>query len=226
MENISKFLALFFVLSFFLAACGQTQQVTTDSGMQEKSQDSGSVSSESAKDVIADVISGRTKTFMVAYQVTGAGESNEMTMFVKDKKFRYDSGTGEEKGSIFFVDGKVYSCSYNPEMCVEFGDGEEPPSVTEEIESNLEGYNVMSKPDRTIAGAKAKCFGVGGTGTSVEVCYSEKGVPLYTKSEADGQVVEMVATEYSTSVSDSTFELPADPQDLEAMMAQQQAQMQ
>jgi len=45
---------------------------------------------------------------------------------------------------------------------------------------------------------------------------------LYSKVSLQGKTFEMTATDYSTTVQDSVFELPAEPQDINAMMAKYQ----
>ena len=65
-------------------------------------------------------------------------------------------------------------------------------------------------------------------GTTVASGYTGAGVPnfecLFVPSEvaASGSTIELKATEYSRDVSDADFELPAEPQDMSALMAQYQ----
>jgi len=126
---------------------------------------------------------------------------------------------------LFWMDSKVYSCTYDPKMCVVFaGQQEQPKTGTEDVERNTESYKFVAKPSRVIAGTAAKCFEVSNAQGSAEVCYSNEGIPLYTKSTTPSGTVEMTATDYSTSVSDSVFTLPAEPQDINAMMAKYQQQ--
>ena len=182
-----------------------------------------SAPSGDAKGVFSGLLANKAPTYMVTYDVKGGDQLSEMTLYSKNKNMRYDSVTHEKKSSIFIIDNKMYSCTYDPLMCIFLsGQNETPQTGTEEIENNADTYSIIAKPSRTIAGTKANCFELSNDQGISDVCYSNEGIPLYTKSLANNQTVEMTATEYSTSVSDSVFTLPAEPQDINAMMAQYQ----
>jgi len=225
MENIDKFLFLFFAIAVLVTGCAGTTTTGSSSG-----DSSGAIAgadaksgSGDAKGALSGLLKNKATTFMVSYEMTGAGEAMSMTMYSKGGKFRYDTSVEGQEGSLFFIDNTVFSCSGEPVMCVMFGEGEAPSMGTEDIEDDLESYKITSKPSRTIAGKTAKCFGVSSMDADVEICYSNEGIPLYSKTTVEGQaMVEMKATKYSTSVADSVFELPAEPQDISAMMAQYQ----
>jgi len=219
MENISKFLFLFFVISIFVVACAKEPVA------EKKTPETAAapvVSGEQAKNILTNLILHKTPTFMVRYDIKGQEALTEMTMYSKNGNMRYDTVSHGNQSSLFLIDNKIYSCSYDPKMCVFFsGETEKPKTGIENVEQNVANETVISKPSRTIAGMTAKCFAVT-DGQSSEACYSSDGVLLYVKSESNGNVYEMTATDYSTSVSDSVFALPAEPQDINAMIAKYQ----
>lgn len=222
MENLTKFFILFFVLSVFLAACGnQTQVVKND-----KSDDTVAAPSADAKGDLKDIMDNKATNFMATYEISGVESFSEMSLYWKDDKFRYDFENEEGKGSLFFMDGKLYSCSKqdDQDICVDMGEQEAPETFANQFSADLDNYNIFSKPSRTIAGQTARCYGFTDTENDVdwESCYSNDNALLYSKTTNAEQTIELKATKYSKSVSDADFELPAEPQDVSAMMAQYQ----
>jgi len=229
MENLKKFIFLFSLIfvSFFLVSCagnnGAANAPAAEKAAPTQKESAQSVPSGDAKGVFSGLLANKAPTYMVTYDIKGEDQLSEMTLYFKNKNMRYDSVTHEKKSSVFILDSKMYSCSYEPLMCVFLsGQTETPQTGTEEIEKNVNNYNIIAKPSRKIAGTTAKCFELVAAQATSEVCYSNEGVPLYTKSSLSGKTFEMTATEYSTSVSDSVFTLPAEPQDINAMMAKYQ----
>ena len=219
MENLTKFLFLFFVISIFVVACAKApaaEKKTPETAAQEPA-----ISSEQAKNIFTNLVTNRATTYMVSYDYSGEGETTKITMYFKNQNMRYDTVAHGNQSSLFLIDNKVYSCSYVPRMCVFFsGETQKPRTGMEDVEKNIDQSTIVSMPSRKIAGMTAKCFQISNSQGSSEMCYSSGGVPLYTKSESNGKTYEMTATDYSTSVSDSVFVLPAEPQDINAMMAQ------
>lgn len=98
-----------------------------------------------------------------------------------------------------------------------------PNDTFKGLNGNIAEYNVASLPGRTIAGAAVSCYNItsiknmGGTSWAAE-CYSPAGPLLYLQVAADSsgtsQLTTMTATSFSTTVPDSDFTLPAEPQDM------------
>jgi len=94
----------------------------------------------------------------------------------------------------------------------------------EDIERNIDNYDVSVSDSRTILGMAAKCFTIrvnsfenafgssyappeGDQEMSVENCFSSDGIPL----EASSPFSRMSITNLSRSVPDGAFELPSNP---------------
>ncbi len=237
MENLNRFfifLSLFFAIIVLVSSCANqpaakeagTPAVTKEA--QPAATGNEAVPSGDAKGVITGLISGKSPTYQVSYDVKGEEELAKMTMYFKNKNMRYDMVSHGNQVSLFAIDGKMYQCSSMPKMCVFFGNqSEQPQTGTEQVEGNIDSYKIAVMPSRQIAGTTAKCFSMANSQGTAELCYSKEGVPLYIKSTSDNSTFERTATEYSTSVSDSVFTLPAEPQDnqdIKAQMAKYQQQ--
>jgi len=217
MENINKLLFCFFILFvilFFATACAKTEKETA-------TETKGEVQAADAKSIFSNLLANKAKTFMVSYDMKGE-EISKMTMYFKGGKIRYDVVSDSQEVSLFFIDNKAYSCTKSPKMCIISEQAQKPSTGTESVEKNIEQSTIVSKPSRVIAGKTAKCFEVSNAQGSFEVCYSNEGIMLYSKVSLQGKTFEMTATDYSTTVQDSVFELPAEPQDINAMMAKYQ----
>ncbi len=218
MENISKFLFLIFVSAFLLTACGEK----AGTSRAEETEVKASQPSQEATAELQDIIDNRASTFMAGYEITGITNVSEKTLYRKGENLRYDLAVGGETGSIYFMDQIVYSCS--PGQCVDLGNATPPRTMSDQFNANLEGQIVSARPSRVIAGVTAKCFGFSDPSslTDVETCYSPENVMLYARTSVAGEATEIKAVEYSTTVSDSVFELPSEPEDLSALVEQYQ----
>ncbi|HLP79709.1 MAG TPA: hypothetical protein VK158_03690 [Acidobacteriota bacterium] len=133
-------------------------------------------------------------------------------------KIRFDMTTKDIETQTYIVDGTFTTCSkYSGAWnCFTSGDSDEKSTTTVQTNKDVSEEVVNSKveamPDRTIAGAKAKCYKVTNDDSTVDYCYSTDGVPLYIKTVAnyDGKTAttEMTATTYSKSVSADIFVPP------------------
>lgn len=227
MENLNRFfifISLFFVVAVLISACAKTEEVKEAGQTADQAAAKNEAApSGDAKGILTGLIGSKAPTYMVSYDITGGNDLSKMTMYFKSGKMRYDTEAHGNKSSLFVMDNTIYTCSFEPKMCISLGQQNETPKTgTENVEKNLENYNIVAKPSRTIAGTTAKCFALSNADGAAEACYSSQGVPLYMKSTSQGSVYEMTATDYSTSVSDSAFTLPAEPQDLNALMAKYQ----
>ncbi len=164
--------------------------------------------------------------YMVEYEMTTKVMSEEtsgvMTQYVKGSKMRMDfAGDGTESRTIL-LDNSIITCSKDGEWMCFLMDSQEdssfnPDEFRQDIESE-DDVNVRMATPRTIAGKLAACFVINMPDSTTEYCLSKEAVPLYIKSEIDDYMSEMTATKFSTSVSDSAFEPPAEPTDYGEML--------
>ncbi|MEM4397840.1 MAG: hypothetical protein QW757_04420 [Candidatus Woesearchaeota archaeon] len=150
--------------------------------------------------------------YKVVYSVSDnfGNVGREQTLVFKGKNFKYVS----KESSVYRVNDKTYMCITEEEpICYEFNQQNDMIKTDEDLRDNWQKYNVVELPSRTIAGVKARCFGYELSSTKTETCYSNEFVPLYQKVESAAGKTEMTAIEYSNKVSDSEFELPAEPQE-------------
>ncbi len=173
-------------------------------------------------------ILGLSPSYKVTYDFStendGETFSGTQTMALKGGKMRIDSEMGETMSSSFMIDDTFYICSFDEEWsCLALPQQQEGSEgsayeATEDLEENIDDYDVENLPSRTIAGAVAQCFRVTTDDpATTEYCYSNEGVPLYIRTESDGSTSLMEATEYTSNVPDSWFTLPAEPQQLPDM---------
>src|SRR3989338_3874322 len=155
--------------------------------------------------------------------VRGQTSSSGMTQYRKgDSKLRTDlSGQGYVVRTYILSD-QSYSCSQQAGVwsCTSFS-SEELSGPSSDPQSDLEDlskYEINSLPDKSVAGVQAKCFSVKDESVTSMYCFSQEGVLLYLESKGvvGGAPVDlrMEAKSYTTQVSDSDFELPAEPQEL------------
>jgi len=140
MENINRFfifLSLFFVIAVLISACAN--QAGTPAGTKETQQTTTTGKEAAplgdAKGILTGLVSNKAPTYMVSYDVTGGNELTKLTMYLKSGKIRYDTVSHGNQSSLFMIDGKIYTCSFEPKMCVSFGQQNETPKTgTEDVE--------------------------------------------------------------------------------------------
>jgi hypothetical protein len=166
-------------------------------------------------------------TFRATYQVASTGGEQElsgtMTWYKKGEDVRVDLETevqGEtESASIIQRAGQSYFCAQIPELggsgtC--FQSLEESGDVTAGFISSLDELltnpeaEIVSSESRDVAGQRVDCFVVRDPNLEAdsEVCLTEDGVPLASKSTTSGEETTLEATDFSREVSDQDFELP------------------
>jgi hypothetical protein len=169
----------------------------------------------------------KNATFKVTYEVGGSatreGVEGTMVWYKKGDNLRIDiSGTfeGEKMNAVLITrPDQSYFCTDAPEMgeggsC--FATPGETGGGASEIIGGLEEalsdpeVEVVGTESREIAGEAAQCFTTRSSGSQgeSEVCLSNDGVPLLSKSVlAQGDMV-LEAADFSRDVSDSDFEPP------------------
>jgi len=229
-----KIAVLFLGIVLLVAAC-TTKNVNNDNAIagqdnvangeqnQQEAGNSGSEQNQPTGDSVNSFFEklGAKAEYKAKYDikmtVSGKTTSAVETMAVKGKNLKTEIETEGGKASTYFIDSKTYSCSAaaGQTMCFEIPAAQADTKTTErenDLRENWKNYQISPKGTRTVARKLATCFGYTVDNAQVEYCFSTDGVPLYIRSDSEGNVVEMTASEYSTSVSDSEFELPAEVQ--------------
>ena len=146
--------------------------------------------------------------------------TSEQTWYAKGTNTRFDFGLGAGLGSI-----SVYSLADGTFLCTTLGGVATCQKTAAEaalmsnpaaefglqLATNPGQFNSTYQGTRSIAGQQAQCYAVTGTGgfSDVTTCYSSSGVTLLTQMSAQGSAFTMEATNFSTTVSDADFVLPA-----------------
>jgi hypothetical protein len=110
----------------------------------------------------------------------------------------------------YMVNGVSTLCSMDEAewMC-----SEAPNTITAEqrmiqdMRQNLENYQVQSLPPRQIIGSETDCFRVTMTEDAAEYCFLGN-IPLYASFGEGQNTVELMATSFSTTLTEEVFELP------------------
>jgi len=174
---------------------------------------------------IGDLVkAGKLTTYKVTYSWTiGTGaqaQVSEQTWYAKGSSTRFDFGLGAGLGAI-----SVYSIPDGTFLCTTIGGTATCQKTAPEaaltsnpaaefglqLATNPGQFNATYQGTRSIAGQQAQCYLVTGTGgfSDVTTCYSSTGVTLLTQMSAQGSAFTMEATNFSTTVSDADFVLPA-----------------
>ena len=210
-----KILAIILGLILLLSACKKSQTESNElSDTQQKNEEG----------IGSDINSffsklGSNIEYKVKYDVktTSGNKTTSMiqTMALKGQNSVVSFESKSSSTAIYTVDGKSYTCtiSGNNKVCFEAQSAQKNNTVqtSTDLRTNWKSYNIVSKGIRTIAGKPAICFSYDVGGNTVENCLSQEGVPVYMKITAKNMESEYMATEYSSSVSDSEFELPVEP---------------
>jgi hypothetical protein len=166
-------------------------------------------------------------TFKVTYSLSGSGGTaateGSMIWYKMGDNLRMDIAgqvAGQEASTIFIMrSDKSYLCSEAAGQgeggsCFEMPStaGQGVSDIVTELENTLNnpGLQVVSTSSRKIAGEDAKCYTVRSSDIEgeAELCMSGDGVPLFSKSTAQGQEMSLEATDFSHDVSESDFEPP------------------
>jgi hypothetical protein len=169
----------------------------------------------------------KNATFKATYQISTTVETQgiegTMIWYKKGDNLRMDFDSeveGQEMSAIIIVGpDESYICSDNPETgeggsC--FSTPAEPGQGVDQIVGGLEqtladpNVEITGTESREIAGEATECFTMRSSesGDESEVCMSNDGVPLWSKTTADQGEVVLEATDFSPDVSDGDFEPP------------------
>jgi hypothetical protein len=175
----------------------------------------------------------KNATYKVTYKLTASGGgadafSGEQTWYFKPPRARFDFSTlqGGTKLTISFFslpEGSFYCFSLGVVQCLTVAGTGSPLDqnaaavAQQSLIGNPSGFGATPSTAKTIAGQTASCYDVtskGGTTAfdSGTFCYSKEGVPLLSSfTTAQYASWSMEATNYSTTVADADFTLPAKP---------------
>ena len=174
----------------------------------------------SAEGIVAKV------TYKITSEVDGETTEGEWVLVQRPPDSRIEISSteaGEEFRTIIITaGGKSYICFAvgGEESCLvteeeEAGDEASPLDMLFDIPSTIAGgtagVDIGDTSQRTIAGLDATCFTIGGGLAELgdgEICFSDEGILLYTKSEVAGLTSIIEATSVSTDVTDADFEPP------------------
>ncbi len=217
-----------------------TTQKTTAESLTTTSPASSGVSLESILGL------GKPSSYTIVYDITMSGSGVDDTVkmtqthYMSDKKFRLDMKgfVGEALG-----ENRIYNTPEGSYVCIEtdgewscLGTGTQEQDYGFDLEdtaSEIEDYseNILHDGTEVIAGVTAQCFKMNVQGISTRYCLHPKyNVPLLMESTniASGQegYYKSIATSFKTTkLSDSVFDLPAEPVDLNDMCLQMCMQM-
>ncbi|MFB6277737.1 MAG: hypothetical protein ABEI32_16495 [Halothece sp.] len=170
--------------------------------------------------------------YQVSYQVDMPGNPTEVVeQWLKGDKFRMDTQVQGNQARIYRVGQEVTNCITrgNNWNCFKLPNLDQVPASTvqgmqtlEDVENSPEQYrNQITKAGtRMVAGEPTTCFKVQQPekNESFLSCYSNNhGIPLYMEGKNERGKWQMTATDFQTSVSDSAFSLPAEPQTIPGM---------
>jgi len=175
---------------------------------------------------VADLLkAGKLSTYKVTYKWTivagGQTQTSEQTWYYKAPKARFDFSAGPGSlFSVFTLEDGTYVCTTagGQSFCQKSPggsglDANPAASFGLQFQDHPEQFNASFQGTRSIAGQTAQCYGVksiaAGAFGDVTSCYSSNGVPLLTKMTSQGQEFTMEASNFSTTVADADFKLPA-----------------
>jgi len=160
--------------------------------------------------------------YYVKYEITGTNMPSTMSQYLKKSKMRSDVTTEGIEARSFIVDKVITSCTNQGSwQCYQINSAETAVNNgLDNIKENIEDYKskVTKEPSRTILGMKTECFKVTDDKGWYIYCWNSKFTPLFIGGTQSNQEWSMTAIDYKESVADSVFDLPAAPQDLDAMM--------
>jgi len=166
--------------------------------------------------------SARLTPYKITYRFTAAGQTSDQTWYSKPPRQRFDfavgTGTTALVFSVYALPEGTFSCFVvgTTKQCMAVpggGSGLDQNAAAASVRSMIQNpgsYTGTFVEAKTFAGQNGLCYDVTGTSTG-RYCYSPTGLLLYSSFSAAGSSITMEATQVSTTVPDSDFELPAKP---------------
>ena len=151
-----------------------------------------------------------------------------LTQYLKGtSKVRTDVTVSGIQTQSYVIDGTIYSCAnVNSAWACYKVSNQTFDAVTQakaDLQKDPSKYTIVADGTMQVAGTTANCFKVSGVQDyDMRTCYSDAGVLLNYKvtgvQQGQSFAYEMTAKDYSASVTDSDFVLPAAAQDIGSMM--------
>lgn len=213
-----------------LAACGGTaspaaQAPTASAGSVATSTQSTTTGAPAGPNIADLLKAGKTTTYKATYTWTiaagGQSTASTQTWYYKSPNSRFDYSVGQGASfSIFSLADGTYLCTtvagsgFCQKASGQAAFGQNPAAdFALQLQGDPSKFNATFTGSQSIAGQQAQCYKVqsiaAGAFSDVSTCYSSSGVPLKTTLSASGSTVTMEATDFSTTVADSDFTLPA-----------------
>jgi hypothetical protein len=213
-----------------LSACGSSSgdddSTDTTAASSSKTTESDSGDDSSVDDFASELEKGRNVEFDATYETHASGSTDASSFRVAQKKPKslFETTDGDSTTTIINDGTDTFICSKSGDAdatCIKSprGSGSNPMvapmlalvdagSITTTLRSlgRLPGISV-DRSHKTFAGEDATCVKVTVQSGGGTWCALDAGVIAYVDS--GGSTLEL--TEFSTDVSDSTFELPAEP---------------
>lgn len=192
----------------FLAACDKGDQT---SGLTFGNMSPGNESS--SVDEFIDLVSQSPNwkiDYVIKLDAADQETTTNVTHYLKDNKIRVD--IHDQGMTRQYILEDVTAICQNTQGRWQCQTQEAPDydfnATARMLKENPQDYSITSEGERTVAGEETSCFRVVNNQSVSHYCLTEDGAPLYVKSEADDFSTELVATSYSTDVSDEDFILP------------------
>jgi hypothetical protein len=163
-------------------------------------------------------------TGKVTYTDTSSsGRTSTVTLYSKAPNSRYDSvGSDGSTSSYIETPTTTYSCTSSDMKCIAIpggGAGSTGLGLLSGLFSSTYidalalaaqvGGISITKSNETIAGTNATCYSGLSSGSNDKFCFSDSGLLLETQTtDSSGGISGLIATAYSTDVSDSDFQPP------------------
>jgi hypothetical protein len=201
---------------------GATPAATTATGSPATAQPTQS-STASGQSQLGEILaSARLTTYKIGYRYTIAGQATDQTWYSKPPRQRFDFSVGTGASalviSFFALPEGSYSCFSvgTSKQCMAVPGAGSPldqNAVASSMRAMIQNPGSVAGTfveTKTFAGQTGLCYDVTGT-TSGRFCYTRDGILLYSAFSAAGSAITMEATQVTTTVPDSDFELPAKP---------------
>ena len=161
-------------------------------------------------------------TYYIKYDVDMGQDMSVIEQWFKGKKMRSDVAVDGQEVRTYMDEEDITSCiNQDGWMCFEMSSEEyEPFADAESIAEDADTYALLvsAEPGRTILGIQTECFRIEQDDSWMVTCYAPSHAPLHMEGESNGETWYMTAVDYSTTVADSVFEIPAESTDMSQYM--------
>ena len=152
-------------------------------------------------------------TYYVNYTLVSSEATGTLKQWIKNDKIKQESSFSEVSSTMYYVDNKMTVCTSadGEEMCFAQPNANLKSTGVDTAKDNADIWAAKVSLDtpRTVAGTLATCFKVTETDYTYKYCFSTDAVPLFTEIVNSQGTTTLTATEYSKTVDDSVFTVPA-----------------